>query len=261
MDNLDGVRTTKHRPNNPPLLPNRIDIEYILLLIQELIIFRLEVDWTSSASSRISSERIQNNDSDINKLASHLWLTIVRRAMKEDNYSSRFLTDLTKSNPELDTTEVVDEDSLVLNLGRYMFVILEKRMRERIKAVRNQSYSHDSNEISVEETESAEEFAGEITTEEAAELLGVSRPFVAKLFDEGKLPGRKVGRIRKMRKQDVVSFKKEVMIQRKDASRSSREAAIEVSRLSELLEAKSKKIDSVFVVEGGDSEKSDPSVT
>ncbi|HET7463548.1 MAG TPA: helix-turn-helix domain-containing protein [Longimicrobium sp.] len=50
--------------------------------------------------------------------------------------------------------------------------------------------------------------AEEISTGAAAELLGVSRPHVAKLVDTGVLPGRKVNRHRRVRLSDVMAFKR-----------------------------------------------------
>src|SRR5690242_3474525 len=42
-------------------------------------------------------------------------------------------------------------------------------------------------------------YGDELSTEEAARILNVSRPFVSKLVDESKLPARKVGRHRRIR--------------------------------------------------------------
>lgn len=48
----------------------------------------------------------------------------------------------------------------------------------------------------------------ELTTQQAADYLKVSRPFVIKLIDEGKLPARKVNRHRRISFVDLVAFEK-----------------------------------------------------
>jgi excisionase family DNA binding protein len=68
----------------------------------------------------------------------------------------------------------------------------------------------------------------ELTTQEAADYLNVSRPYVVKLIDSGKLPARTVGTRRRIAFQDLVEFD--------EADRKGRRAALnEIGRLDQEL--------------------------
>ncbi len=50
----------------------------------------------------------------------------------------------------------------------------------------------------------------ELTTQEAADILNVSRPFIIKLIETGEIPCRKVGKHRRIRFEDLMNYKQKI---------------------------------------------------
>lgn len=57
--------------------------------------------------------------------------------------------------------------------------------------------------------------ATEVTTQSAAEILGCSRPYLVKLLEDGKIAFTKVGRHRRIKFEDVMTYKQKMKDEQK----------------------------------------------
>ena len=57
----------------------------------------------------------------------------------------------------------------------------------------------------------------ELTTQQAADFLNISRPFLVNLLSKGEIAHRKVGTHRRIRFEDILNYKRKTEVEQKDA--------------------------------------------
>ena len=122
----------------------------------------------------------------------------IRRPTKEEQRAAResyealvsSIEQLRTEMPEIEIEETEDKIRIPINALRFLASILKEISR--------------GNPVSIVP------IATEITTQAAAELLGCSRPHIVKLLEEGKIPYTTVGKHRRIKYEDLVTFKKEM---------------------------------------------------
>ncbi len=128
----------------------------------------------------------------------HMELIDIRRPTKEEQRAAResyealvsSIEQLRTEMPEIEIEETEDKIRIPINALRFLASILKEISR--------------GNPVSIVP------IATEITTQAAAELLGCSRPHIVKLLEEGKIPYTTVGKHRRIKYEDLVTFKKEM---------------------------------------------------
>lgn len=120
-----------------------------------------------------------------------------------EHQSARNFCDQLKTQGPLSSGELVLSGGVHLPLSRRILEVLAAAMQ-------SMADGHPVAVVSMEE---------EVSPQEAAALLNVSRPYAARLFDQGAIPSRRVGSHRRAQLQDVLLYR--------DRERAARLAALD----------------------------------
>jgi excisionase family DNA binding protein len=104
--------------------------------------------------------------------------------------STRQIAELNAEGTEHVAKVVIDDKRLEIKLSKSMFLALTELLQEMAAGKAVMLIPVDA----------------ELTTQEAADLLNVSRPYFVKLLDDGKIPCRTVGRYRRVRYEDLMKY-------------------------------------------------------
>lgn len=157
---------------------------------------------------------------DYEEMANDVTEAICRDLIRLNKFTG--LTAITVSTPS---------DEVITKLGKYVFSAMQNWLYDEIrrKAGQHRRVGHEGDPtlpVDAQLKTPLDETLDEVSTEEAAKLLGVSRPHVAKLVDTGKLSARMVGWFRRLNKREVLAYKEH-------AQHAARKAARKVVRLVE----------------------------
>jgi excisionase family DNA binding protein len=138
-------------------------------------------------------------------------------------------------NITADRVDLSDQDAaLFAQASRLMSEALDRSHSRRIALVEEQADGSDSARLEVppatlrllsqilalmarQQTFVLYPESSELTTKQAAEILGVSRPFLIRVLESGDIPYRRIGRHRRVLMKDVLSYKQTTQIKRKAA--------------------------------------------
>lgn len=122
-----------------------------------------------------------------------------RVALESYDVLAASLGQLRSENPEIEIEETEDKIRIPISALKLLIKILK--------------------EISQGNPISIVPIATEMTTQAAAELLGCSRPHLVKLLEEGKISYTKVGKHRRIKYEDVLTYKKEMKSRQREKIR------------------------------------------